>query len=184
MGAARERWHADHITRHRPQGNTMGHAAAQIRDDQQTERHCLAIKPGGLSESKQGHHVFEGISAQSAGSRGLCMHVIEIPPGGRARAHLHEDHESAIYMAQGEVVCWYGDRLQHRFTVSRGEMAYIPAGVPHLPINASDHEPVTCIIARTDPDEQESVVLLPELEKLKHTRLHPGVVIELDSVRR
>jgi uncharacterized RmlC-like cupin family protein len=162
----------------------MGITAAQLTDDHPPEQHCVTIKPRAQSYSKQGHEVFEGISAQSAGSRALCMHVIAIPPGGRARAHLHEDHESAIYMAQGEVVCWYGDRLQHRFTVRQGEMTYIPAGVPHLPINASEHEPVTCIIARTDPDEQESVVLLPELEALGHTRLHAGVVVELDSVRR
>jgi uncharacterized RmlC-like cupin family protein len=160
----------------------MGTNAAQY--DEQAEQHCIAIKPGGLSESKQGHHVFEGISAQSAGSHAMCMHVIAIPPGGRARAHLHAHHESAVYMAQGEVVCWYGDRLQHRFTVRQGEMAYIPAGVPHLPINASEHEPVMCIVARTDPNEQESVVLLPELEALAHTRPRSAVVVELDSVRR
>jgi uncharacterized RmlC-like cupin family protein len=162
----------------------MGITAAPLPDDHRTEQHCLAIRPGSLSNSKQGHHVFEGISAQSAGARALCMHVIAIPPGGRARAHLHEDHESAVYMVQGEVVCWYGDRLQHCFTVREGEMAYIPAGVPHLPINASEHEPVTCVVARTDPDEQESVVLLPELEALQHTRLPGGIVVELDSVRR
>ena len=63
-------------------------------------------------------------------------------------------------------------------------MVYIPAGVPHLPINASEHEPATCVVARTDPNEQESVVLLPELEALPHTRPPLGVVIELDSVRR
>jgi len=162
----------------------MMNAAAQVHDFRPTEQHCVAIKPGGLSHSKQGHHVFEGISAQSTGSHGLCMHVIAIPPGGRARAHLHEGHESAVYMLQGAVVCWYGDRLEHRFTLGQGEMAYIPAGVPHLPINASEHEIATCVVARTDPDEQESVVLLPELEALGHTQLHDGVVVELDSVRR
>ncbi|MGH2839251.1 MAG: cupin domain-containing protein [Solirubrobacteraceae bacterium] len=159
-------------------------SAPKIRAVAPSEEHCIAIKPGGLSESKQGHHVFEGISAESAGSRALCMHVIVIAPGGRARAHLHEDHESAVYMVEGEVICWYGDHLEHRFTVRAGEMAYIPAGVPHLPINASEDEPVTCIVARTDPNEQESVVLLPELEALTHTRPPAGNVVELDSVRR
>jgi uncharacterized RmlC-like cupin family protein len=147
------------------------------------EEHCVAIKPGRLSHSKQGHHVFEGVSAQSAGARALCMHVIAIPPGGRARAHLHEAHESAVYMVEGEVICWYGDQLQHRFTVRAGELAYIPAGVPHLPINASDDEPVTCIVARTDPNEQESVVLLPQLEALAH--VSPlAEVVELKTRRR
>ena len=157
-------------------------STAQIQIAMSSEEHCIAIKPGGLSESKQGHHVFEGISAQSTGARALCMHVIAIPPGGRARAHLHEEHESAVYMVEGEVICWYGDRLQHRFTVRAGEMAYIPAGVPHLPINASEDEPVTCIVARTDPSEQESVVVLPELELLWHTLLTAGNIVELDSV--
>lgn len=160
-------------------------ATLHPRDIEPAEQHCVTVKPSRLTESKQGHHVFEGISAQSAGSRGLCMHVITIAAGGRARAHLHEAHESAIYMLQGDTVCWYGDRLEHRFTLREGEMAYIPAGVAHLPINASAVEPAMCVVARTDPDEQESVVLLPELETLEHTRLGAGgVVVELDSVRR
>ena len=158
---------------------------AQTEAAAPTEEHCIAIKPGALSVSKQGHHVFEGVSAESAGARALCMHVIAIPPAGRARAHLHEDHESAAYVLEGEIICWYGDRLQHRFTLRAGEMAYIPAGVPHLPINASATEPVRCIVARTDPNEQESVVLLPELEGLEHTYpVIAGNVVELDSVRR
>ena len=164
----------------------MATTAAQRSDDDRTEAHCVTIRPGRMTgQSKQGHEVFEGISAQSVGASGLCLHVIVIPAGTRARAHLHENHESAIYMAAGEVLCWYGDRLEHQFTVHEGEMAYIPAGVPHLPINTSDTEHATCIIARTDPNEQESVVLLPELERLPHVRpLKPGVVVGLDSVRR
>ncbi len=60
---------------------------------------------------------------------------------------------------------WYGDRLEHHAIVREGEMVYIPAGVPHLPANRSS-APCTVVIARTDPNEQESVVLLPELEAL------------------
>lgn len=63
-----------------------------------------------------------------------------------------------------------------------GEMVYIPAGVPHLPINASADEPVVCVVARTDPNEQESVVVLPELDALPHT--HPATnVVELERER-
>jgi uncharacterized RmlC-like cupin family protein len=36
--------------------------------------------------------------------------------------------------------------------------------VPHLPYNRSQTNPVTAIVARTDPNEQESVVMLPELD--------------------
>ena len=48
-----------------------------------------------------------------------------------------------------------------------GDFLYIPAGVAHLPYNPSATETCTAVIARTDPNEQESVVLLPELEKLR-----------------
>ncbi len=36
--------------------------------------------------------------------------------------------------------------------------------MPHLPYNLSDSEACTAVIARTDPNEQESVVLMPELD--------------------
>ena len=36
----------------------------------------------------------------------------------------------------------------------------IITGIPHLPYNPSADEPCTAVLARTDPNEQESVVLL------------------------
>lgn len=78
---------------------------------------------------------------------------------------MHENHETAIYVLSGVSEMWYGDSLEHHMTVKAGEMLYIPAGMPHLPANRSA-EPVTAVIARTDPHEQESVVLLPELDRL------------------
>jgi uncharacterized RmlC-like cupin family protein len=36
--------------------------------------------------------------------------------------------------------------------------------MPHLPYNLSQTESCVAVIARTDPKEQESVVLLPELD--------------------
>ena len=95
----------------------------------------------------------------------ICMHVVTIPPGARAKAHLHESHETAIYVLSGEAVTFFGDRLEEQAVTRAGDMFYIPAGVPHLPANLSD-APVTAVIARTDPNEQESVVLLPDLDAL------------------
>ena len=46
---------------------------------------------------------------------------------------------------------------------------YIPADMPHLPYNPSPTVPCVALIARTDPNEQESVVLLPELDRLAPT---------------
>ncbi|URK87216.1 cupin domain-containing protein [Rhizobium sp. RCAM05350] len=126
---------------------------------------CRVVRPGDTYDGKQGFSYFEGISAEGVGSTGICMHLLTIPPGGRAKAHKHETHETAIYMLSGEAHTWFGESLENHVIVRAGEMFYIPAGVPHLPANLSD-QPCSAVIARTDPNEQESVVLLPELEAL------------------
>ena len=126
---------------------------------------CRVVRPGGTYDGKQGFSYFEGIARETVGSSGICMHLLTIPPGGRAKAHMHETHETAIYMLSGEAHTWYGENLEHHVIVKAGEMFYIPAGVPHLPANLSD-QPASAVIARTDPNEQESVVLLPHLEAL------------------
>ena len=127
---------------------------------------CKLIRPGETYEGKQNFTYFAGISAESAGSQGICMHLLTVQPGQRAKAHLHENHETAIYVISGEAAVWYGENLAEHMSVKAGDYVYIPAGVPHLPYNPSDTEPCTSVIARTDPNEQESVVLLPELDDL------------------
>jgi uncharacterized RmlC-like cupin family protein len=126
---------------------------------------CRVIRPDDTYDGKQGLTYFCGVAAETVGSKGICMHLLTIPPGARAKAHLHENHETAIYILDGEALTLYGDRLQHRMINRAGDLVYIPAGVPHLPINLSG-KPASAVIARTDPNEQESVVLLPELEAL------------------
>jgi uncharacterized RmlC-like cupin family protein len=51
----------------------------------------------------------------------------------------------------------------------------IPANTPHLPYNMSQTEPATAVISRTDPNEQESVVLLPELGRDTPVRRRPAI---------
>ena len=91
------------------------------------------------------------------------MHLLTIPPGGRAKAHLHQNHETAIYVLGGVAGMWFGERLEEHMIVKAGDLLYIPAGVPHLPYNPSQTEPAGAVLARTDPNEQESVMLRPEL---------------------
>lgn len=129
------------------------------------KQNCSVVRARQTYSGKQGLEYFEGIATETVGSTGLCMHVVTIPPGARAKAHLHEAHESAVYVLSGEARTWYGDQLEQFADMKAGDMMYIPAGVPHLPANLSD-APCTAIIARTDPREQESVVLLPELDAL------------------
>jgi uncharacterized RmlC-like cupin family protein len=125
---------------------------------------CRVIRPGGGYEGKHGVGYGTGVSTETTGARGLCLHTLTIPPGGRGQAHLHESHESAIYVIWGEGEMWWGEGLAEYERVGAGDFVYVPAGVPHLPANRSATQPLIAVVARTDPNEQESVVLLPELD--------------------
>ena len=125
---------------------------------------CRKVRAGADFIGKQGLSYAPGISAESAGSQRLHLQLLTMPPGARARAHKHEAHETAIYLLSGQAGMWYGDRLDQHLTAGPGDYVYIPADVPHLPYNLSQTESCEAVVARTDPKEQESVVLLPELD--------------------
>ncbi len=127
---------------------------------------CRLLRAAETYTGKQGLQYAVGISAETVGAQAIHMQLLTIPPGGRAYAHKHATHETAIYAISGDSHVWYGERLEHHSIVKPGDFFYIPADVPHLPYNPSKTEPVTAVIARTDPNEQESVVLLPELESI------------------
>ncbi len=125
---------------------------------------CKVIRAGETFVGKQALSYSPGISAETVGARGINLQLVTIPPGGRAKAHLHAAHETAIYVLSGESGVWYGDGLAEHTVVRAGDFMYIPANMPHLPYNPSQAENCVALIARTDPNDQESVVLLPELE--------------------
>jgi uncharacterized RmlC-like cupin family protein len=127
---------------------------------------CSVLRAGESFIGKQGFSYAPAVSAESVGASAIHMQLLTIPPGGRAKAHKHESHETAIYVLSGESAMHYGDRLEQHLIARAGDFVYIPANVPHLPYNLSQTEPCLAIISRTDPNEQESVVLLPELDAL------------------
>jgi uncharacterized RmlC-like cupin family protein len=126
---------------------------------------CRIIRPDNTYRGAQGFDYFEGIARETVGSTGICMHLLTIEPGQRAKAHKHEHHETAIYVLDGDAQMWFGERLEELMHLKAGDLLYIPANMPHLPANTGD-KPCTAVIARTDPNEQESVVLLPQLDAL------------------
>ena len=119
---------------------------------------CMVISPGKTFHGKQDLDYLAGISRETTGATGLCMHLVTIPPKIRATPHYHEGHETAIYVLSGEAAMWYGEGLREHLTVRAGELLYIPANVPHLAYNPSETQMCTAVLARTDPNEQESVV--------------------------
>ena len=125
------------------------------------------VRAGERYEGKQGPDYTPGVSAESVGSRALWLGSVTLPPaGGRTKAHFHENHESAFYMISGgEVEVYTGEQLEHREVAHAGDYFYFPAGVPHVAVNRGE-TPAVFVGARTDPNEQESVLMRPELDEM------------------
>ena len=124
----------------------------------------ITVRPDAEVMSRQSLPYFVGISEQSAGASGISMNMIVIPPGGAADAHLHRGYETAIYVLEGRVQTFYGTGLKESTMNQAGDFIFIPADVPHQPVNLSDTEPAKAIVARNDPNEQESVEHYPNAD--------------------
>ncbi len=118
----------------------------------------VTVRPQKTTMTKQQLPNFVGISGASAGARHLSMNLVVIPPGGAAQPHVHRGYETAIYLLQGRVETRYGPGLRKSVIHEAGDFIFIPANVPHQPVNLSDTEPAHALVARNDPNEQESVV--------------------------
>jgi uncharacterized RmlC-like cupin family protein len=118
-------------------------------------------------ESRQGSIYTPGISTETVGATSVFLGIVTMGPGKRTKAHIHERHESAFYLVEGEnVELWTGDRLQHCEVANRGDYLFIPAGVPHVAVNRSSSKTAVFIGVRNEPTAQESVVMRPELDSL------------------
>ena len=118
----------------------------------------VTVRPSDEVLSRQKLPYFVGISEVTAGARGISMNLIVIPPGGAAQPHLHRGYETAIYLLQGRVETRFGPGLSKSIINEAGDFIFIPANLPHQPVNLSETEPARAIVARNDPNEQESVV--------------------------
>ena len=117
-----------------------------------------ALRPGPEIATTQGLPYFTGISRDTAGARGLAMHLVVIPPGGAARPHVHQGYETGIYVLQGQVETRYGVNLEQVVVSAAGDFLFIPPGVPHEARNLSQTEAARAVVARNDPDEREKVM--------------------------
>ena len=118
----------------------------------------IAVRPTAEIMTRQHLPSFVGISEATAGAKGISMNLVIIPPGGAAIPHLHRGFETAIYIINGRVETRYGPGLTDSIINQAGDFLYIPADLPHQPINLSKSEPALAIVSRNDPNEQESVV--------------------------
>ena len=121
------------------------------------------VSPGQTYVGKQGFTYGAGASAETVGARQICMNVLPMPDGARAKVHYHRGIETISYLLEGECAVYYGDQLERRVVVRAGDQVFIPADVPHAPCNESG-APCTWIVVHASGSDQDGIVLLPELD--------------------
>jgi len=107
-----------------------------------------------------------GVTFQTSGSRALALQLIKVSADEAEAAHVHEGHETALYLLKGTLVVRHGDWLQEETVVRPGEFFYLPAGVVHTFRCLDPAEPCLAVAARNDPDAREPALSLPELTPL------------------
>lgn len=101
------------------------------------------------------------ITTASAGAKKLWAGTVTIDPHAQTGAHHHGPVESIIYVVSGRARMRWGERLEFTAEASPGDFIFIPPYVPHQEINASDGEPLSCVLVRSG---QEPVVVNLDIE--------------------
>ena len=96
------------------------------------------------------------INYARAGAEKLWAGTVVIHPNAKTGAHHHGPVESVIYVVRGRARMRWGDRLEFVAEAGSGDFIFVPPYVPHQEINASNDEPLSCVLVRSG---QEPVVV-------------------------
>ena len=120
---------------------------------------CRVVRSGESYVGRQGLTYLTGITNATVGASSICMTVVTMPPGARAKPHYHDGIETAIYVVEGEVEMRWGEGLRERLVTRAGDYVFIPANVPHLPMNRSESACVA-VVAHAAADDQAGIVFV------------------------
>jgi uncharacterized RmlC-like cupin family protein len=118
------------------------------------------------------------ITHARTGAEKLWAGTVVIHPKAKTGAHHHGPVESVIYVVKGKARMRWGDQLQFGAEAGPGDFIYVPPYVPHQEINASDSEPLSCVLCRSG---QQPVVVnldIPVVEQPEEVHwvdnIHPA----------
>lgn len=124
----------------------------------------ITLAEAASERGPQDQLLFPVVNTALAGSRQLSTGMVFMPPSKVSRLHLHEDHEIIIVVLEGYAATLMGPQLEP-LVHGPGDFVFIPKGVEHVAINLSQETRVVALEARSDPDFNSDVVVLPGKEK-------------------
>ena len=116
--------------------------------------HGVRVVPAGELDTNTaqtpGMNRAAAISHARVGAEKLWAGTVVIHPKAKTGAHHHGPVESVIYVVSGRARMKWGDRLEFTAEAGPGDFIYVPPYVPHQEINASETEPLECVLVRSD----------------------------------
>ena len=104
------------------------------------------------------------INQAMAGAQKIWAGTVDIEPDAKTGAHHHGALESVIYIVSGRARMRWGAALEFVAEAGPGDFIFVPPYVPHQEINASDDEPLSCVLVRSD---QEPVVVNLDIDPVE-----------------
>ena len=112
------------------------------------------------------------ITHASAGANKLWAGTVTIHPNAKTGPHHHGKLESVIYVINGRARMRWGERLEFVAEAGPGDFIYVPPFVPHQEINASQDEPLACVVVRNG---QETIVVNLDIQPVESPEETPWV---------
>ena len=135
------------------------------------------VKPGQKYEGAQGVTYDAGVSRNTTGAEKVCMNVLPMAPGAKAKPHFHKGIETIAYMLEGECTVFHGAGLENQTLVQKGEQIFIPGDVPHAPCNLSGKKCVW-VVVHSSGDDQDELIRTKNLDYILEQ------LIKSDIIRR
>ena len=118
------------------------------------------------------------ITNARTGAEKLWAGTVVIHAKAKTGAHHHGALESVIYVVSGRARMRWGDNLEFIAEAGPGDFIYVPPFVPHQEINASDEEPLSCVLVRSGQGPVVVNLDIPAVEKPEEVfwvdNIHPA----------
>jgi uncharacterized RmlC-like cupin family protein len=116
------------------------------------------------------------ITQARCGAEKLWAGTVVIHANAKTGAHHHGPVESVIYVVSGKARMRWGEKLEFTAEAGPGDFIHVPPYVPRQEINASDSEPLSCVLCRSG---QDPVVVNPDIPTVEE---NPEAVHWVDNI--
>jgi len=113
----------------------------------------------------QGMSRAAAINFARVGAEKIWAGTVHIHPNAKTGAHHHGPVESVIFVVKGKARMRWGDKLEYVAEAGPGDFIWVPPFVPHQEINASENEPLECVLLRSGREPVVVNLDIPMVEK-------------------